>query len=82
MTKSISIDKSLFTGLKETLLQTPETPVQQVSVIKKTKEKSIVEEAPFTLWIPKDLMKKIKLKAVETDTTIKEIILEGVKKNI
>lgn len=82
MAKTTSIDKSLFNGLKETLAQNPETPTQRVTAVGEKKKKVKVEEAPFTLWIPRELMRNIKLKALNTDSTIKEIILSAVKKSI
>lgn len=77
-----SIDKSLFNDLKDTLAQVPETPTQKITAIGVKKTLLRDEEAPFTLWVPKKLMKQIKMKALNEDASIKEVIIAAIKKDI
>ena len=69
--------KDIFKALKKDVLtSTPKTPTQKVSPIKKSK---LEGEEPFTLWIPKTLMKKLKLKALENETSLKKLIVDAIE---
>lgn len=35
------------------------------------------EEQQLNVWIPKDLMKRLKLKGIENDQSMKEIVIEA-----
>lgn len=45
------------------------TPVQTVASPK--------EEQQLNVWIPKDLMKRLKVKGVETDQSLKEMVIDA-----
>lgn len=45
------------------------TPVQEVSSPK--------EEQQLNVWIPKDLMKRLKVKGVESDQSLKEMVIDA-----
>jgi predicted HicB family RNase H-like nuclease len=53
-------------------------PLQKVEPITYTKEvEPRVEEVQINAWIPKDLMKQVKTKAVMDEKSLKEIITEA-----
>jgi len=37
------------------------------------------EEQQLNVWIPKDLMKRLKVKGVETDQSLKEMVIEALE---
>lgn len=76
-----NIDKNLFSGLKTTLDAQPETPTQKIVPVA-TQKKVKEEETSFTLWMPKSLMKQLKFMAVETEMTMKDIIIRAINKEI
>jgi len=45
------------------------TPIQEVASPK--------EEQQLNVWIPKDLMKRLKVKGAETDRSLKEMVVEA-----
>ena len=40
------------------------------------------EEQQLNVWIPKDLMKRLKVKGVETDQSLKEMVVEAIRQYI
>lgn len=66
--------KGAFEKLKEV---TPkESPTQKIVPIKKNKRDS---ESSYTLWLNKDLLKALKLKAVEEDDNVKNIVEQAIR---
>lgn len=53
-----------------------EVPKQKVVPIKPKKRDS---EQSYTLWLDKELIKTLKLKAVEQDTNVKTLIEDAIK---
>jgi hypothetical protein len=51
--------------------------VEPIAVIAKKVEEPKTEEIQINAWIPKDLMKRIKTKAVIEEKSIKEIVVES-----
>jgi len=49
-------------------------PVQKVMPVQPTETK---EEQQLNVWIPKDLMKRLKVKGAETDQSLKEMVIEA-----
>lgn len=45
------------------------TPIQPITSPK--------EEQQLNVWIPKDLMKRLKVKGIETDQSLKEMVIEA-----
>jgi hypothetical protein len=50
-------------------------PVQKVTPVQGTA--SPKEEQQLNVWIPKDLMKRLKVKGAETDQSLKEMVIEA-----
>ena len=50
------------------------TPIQVVASPK--------EEQQLNVWIPKDLMKRLKVKGAETDQSLKEMVIEALSQYV
>ncbi len=50
-------------------------PVQKVTPIEAATEPK--EEQQLNVWIPKDLMKRLKVKGAETDQSLKDMVIEA-----
>ena len=50
-------------------------PVQKVMPIQATTD--MKEEQQLNVWIPKNLMKRLKVKGAETDQSLKEMVIEA-----
>lgn len=69
--------KDLFAGLKENVLNnTPDTPRQTVMPVK---DKVKPEESPFTLYIPIEMMKKLKILSATDGRSLKQLINEALE---
>jgi predicted HicB family RNase H-like nuclease len=55
-------------------------PLQKVTPIEQTP--SPKEEQQLNVWIPKELMKRLKMKGAETDQSLKEMVIEALNKFI
>ncbi|QJW92503.1 hypothetical protein HNV11_23820 (plasmid) [Spirosoma taeanense] len=53
-------------------------PVQKVSSLQPPAASS-KEEQQLNVWIPKDLMKRLKVKGAETDRSLKEMVTEALE---
>lgn len=69
------MNKNAFDKLKS-LPNKANVPKQ---VIKPIKEKRRDSEQQFAFWIDKDLLKQLKLKAIEENTNVKELIKRGIE---
>lgn len=69
--------KNLFDNLKSSIDEPMETPTQTISRVKKS---SLSDESPFTLHMPNKRLKALKVKAVEEEVSIKELINDAVFK--
>lgn len=67
--------KNLFENLKTTLEDSVGTPIQTVSPIKKS---SVANETRFTVHIPVERLKGLKLKAVQEGVTMKELVNQAI----
>jgi hypothetical protein len=56
--------------------------VEPIAVIAKKVEEPKTEEIQINAWIPKDLMKRIKTKAVIEEKSIKEIVVESLMRYV
>jgi len=63
-----------FDKLKQ--IQQKEIPKQKIIPVKERKRDN---ESSYMLWLDKDLLKKLKLKAVEGNTNVKSIIEQAVR---
>ncbi len=50
-------------------------PVQKVTPVQPAANPK--EEQQLNVWIPKDLMKRLKVKGVEVDKSLKEMVIEA-----
>jgi hypothetical protein len=66
--------KGAFDKLKQVSSQ--ETPKQKIIPVKKSKRDS---ESSYTLWLDKDLLKALKLKAIEEGDNVKNLVEKAVK---
>jgi hypothetical protein len=64
----------LANRLKE---ETPKTPIQEVKPIPTATAKK--EESQLNVWIPKDLLKQVKVHGAETDLSLKEITIKALE---
>lgn len=68
------MSKGAFEKLKEV---TPkESPKQKIVPIKKNKRDS---ESSYTLWLNKDLLKALKMKAIEENDNVKNIVEQAIR---
>lgn len=73
--------KNRLSGLADKMkTETPDVPTQMVVPIKNTiikpKEEK-VEEVQLNTWIPKSLMKKLKIKGLEMDLNQKDLVIKA-----
>lgn len=52
-------------------------PVQKVTPVQATA--SPKDEQQLNAWIPKDLMRRLKVKGAETDQSLKEMVIEALE---
>ena len=55
-------------------------PVQTVTLIQEVA--SPKEEQQLNVWIPKNLMKRLKVKGIETDQSLKEMVTEALNQYV
>lgn len=77
MSKDKEAVKNLFNNLKSKIEQPLETPTQKVVTSKKS---MLDDEAPFTLHLPKNRLKMLRIKAAEEETSIKDLINSAIAK--
>lgn len=53
-----------------------ETPKQKIVPIKQSKRDN---ESSYTLWLDKDLLKALKLKAIEKEDNVKNLVEEAIR---
>jgi hypothetical protein len=71
--------KDKLGGLADKLKkEMPKTPLQEVHPIKQNAEIK-GEEAQLNVWIPKDLLKRMKSYGVEYDVSLKDINIDALK---
>ena len=68
----------MLAGFKENL-RNSETPVTPMQTVTPVKEKSKIEETPFTLHIPKTLFQHIKILSATSGKSMKNLIIEAMK---
>jgi hypothetical protein len=68
----------MLAGFKENL-RNSETPVTPMQTVIPVKEKSKIEETPFTLHIPTPLFQRIKILSATSRTSMKNLIIEALK---
>ncbi|HZJ36560.1 MAG TPA: ribbon-helix-helix domain-containing protein [Gillisia sp.] len=69
-------DKNMFDDFKKNVLSNkPETKKQKVI---QDSESILKEEEPFTFWLPQSKMKALKLLSIESGSSLKSLLNEGV----
>jgi hypothetical protein len=63
-----------FDKLKQ--IEPSTAPIQKVVPVKENKRDS---ESSYTMWLDKELLKQLKLKAVEEDDNVKNIIERAIR---
>lgn len=53
-------------------------PIQKVTPVEPSAA-SLKEEQQLNVWIPKDLMKRLKMKGAEVDKSLKEMVTEALE---
>lgn len=53
-------------------------PLQKVTPVQPIETKE--EQQQLNVWIPKDLMKRLKVKGAETDQSLKEMVIEALNR--
>lgn len=56
-----------------------ETPKQKITPVKERKRDN---ESSYTLWLDKELLKRLKIKAVEHDTNVKILVEKAIKDSL
>ncbi len=78
MEKNYKEKRSSFAErLKSEPTQMPIQKVEPVTTIVQKTEEPKIEEIQINAWIPKNLMKKVKTKAIVDEKSIKEIVIEA-----
>jgi len=68
--------KSKLQGFADRVKTEPvQLPVQKVTPVQEAA--SPKEEQQLNVWIPKDLMKRLKAKGVESDQSLKEMVIDA-----
>ncbi len=68
-------------GFADRVMTEPvQLPVQKVTPVEPAA--SSKEEQQLNVWIPKDLMKRLKVKGVETDQSLKEMVTEALSRYV
>ena len=72
----MSKDKNMFDDFKKNVLSNkPNTKKQKIV---QESESVLKEEEPFTFWLPKSKMKALKMLSIESGSSIKTLLNEGV----
>jgi hypothetical protein len=56
----------------------PKTPIQEVKPVA-VKEEAKIETAQLNVWIPKDLVKRMKSYGIESDLSLKDITTQAIE---
>ena len=83
MEKSYKEKRNSFAErLKSEPTDLPMQQVEPVAAIAVKMEEPKIEEVQINAWIPKDLMKRVKTKAVIDEKSIKEIVVDALSRYI
>jgi len=63
---------------KDTAFAMKSEPVEQVTPIQATATQKV--EQQLSVWIPKDLMKRLKVRGAETNQSLKEMVIEALER--
>lgn len=75
MAKNITFADKLQGFADRVKTEPVQLPVQKVTPIEPAV--SSKEEQQLNVWIPKDMMKRLKVKGAETDQSLKEMVIEA-----
>lgn len=72
----MSKEKNMFDDFKRNVLSNkPETKKQKVI---QDSDSVLKEEEPFTFWLPKSKMKALKMLSIESESSLKTLLNEGI----
>lgn len=69
-------EKKMFDEFKKNIL--PNKPQTNKQKVIQESESILKEEEPFTFWLPKSKMKALKMLSIESDSSLKTLLNEGV----
>lgn len=75
MAKSTSFSDKLQSFADRVKTEPVQLPVQKLTPVEPAT--SPKEEQQLNVWIPKDLMKRLKVKGAEADMSLKEMVIEA-----
>lgn len=71
--------KNLFANIKETLQEQTATPIQKITPVKNTIVSKKELETPFTLYMPTNVLKNLKVKSANDGISIKDLINNAIQ---
>lgn len=75
----MAIDKNKLAGMANKLKSDkPKTPIQEVSPVK-LKEVTKEDTAQLNVWIPKGLIKRMKVHGLEQELSLKDITIKALE---
>ena len=75
----MAIDKNKLAGMANKLKSDkPKTPIQEVSPVK-PKDINNEDTAQLNVWIPKGLIKKMKIHGLEEELSLKDITIKALE---
>ncbi|WP_347160467.1 hypothetical protein [Pontibacter chitinilyticus] len=75
----MAIDKNKLAGMANKLKSDkPKTPIQEVSPVK-PKDINKEDTAQLNVWIPKGLIKKMKIHGLEEELSLKDITIKALE---
>lgn len=77
MTKAADYANKLQGFAERVKAEPVQVPVQKVIPVQTMSESK--EEQQLNVWITKDMMKRLKVKAIENDKTLKEMVTEAIE---
>ena len=77
MAKNATYENKLQGFASRVKAEPVQLPVQKVIPVEAVA--SLKEEQQLNVWIPKDLMKRLKVKGVEADKSLKEMVTEALE---
>ena len=72
--------KNLFANIKETLQEQTTTPIQMITPVQKTIASKKELETPFTLYIPTNILKNLKIKSANDGISIKDLVNNAIQR--
>ena len=72
----MSKENKMFEDFKKNVL--PNKPQTKKQKVTQEQESILKDSEPFTFWLPKSKMKALKILSIESNSSLKELVNEGV----